>query len=475
MKTHLIYLINPKADCFTSKPLIFDRALYSPLAGLLQTASLIPRNKYEVILTDENIEPVDFGLKCDLVCISAMTSYVKRGYEIADRFRQNNIPVIMGGIHSSFMPHEALRHADAVCIGEAELVFDKILGDLEGNCLKGIYKADRLCDMKTMPSPRLDLIKRNRYFHKSFIQTSRGCPTACTFCAEHLIYGMKYRFRPIDDVVHEIRNCGDKTIAINDVDVFSTPKRTKELLSALIPLNIKWQGAVSCRYAQDDELLELAARSGCFMLSIGFESISKRNLKGVHKHANNPDSYARLIEKIHRHGIMVFGLFMFGFDGDSPTAFTDTLKFAIDNKIDMCGFSILTPYPGTLLFFEMQKENRITSYNWDKYDQGFIVYEPNGISADDLWAGHKMMYERYYSFNSILKRFPYFQNRARTQWLVMNMFFKKGEVSGISESEPIIVDDSVLECRPEIPLTPLMPKWRQIIEETREIMVGNKL
>jgi radical SAM superfamily enzyme YgiQ (UPF0313 family) len=466
MKTRLIYLINPKADCFTSKPLIFDKALYSPLAGLLQIASLIPKDKYEIILTDENIESIDFDLKCDLVCISAMTSYVKRGYEIADQFREKNIPVIMGGVHPSFMPHETLKHADAVCVGEAELVFEKILDDLEQNSLKGIYKSDQLCDMTTMPAPRLDLMKRNRYFHKSFIQTSRGCPTACTFCAEHLMYGMKYRFRPIDDVVNEIINSGDKTIAINDVDVFSTPKRTKELLKALIPLNIKWQGAVSCRYAQDDELLELAAKSGCFMLSIGFESISKKNLKGVNKNANNPDTYARLIEKIHSYGIMVFGLFMFGFDGDSPTAFNDTLKFTIDNKIDMCGFSIVTPYPGTLLFFEMQKENRITSYNWDKYDQGFIVYKPRGISTEDLWAKNKMMYENYYSAKSILKRFPFFQKRERMQWLIMNMFFRKGEVSGISESDPIIIDDSILHSRPEVPLMPRLPAWRQTIEQS---------
>jgi radical SAM superfamily enzyme YgiQ (UPF0313 family) len=162
MKTHLVYLINPKADCFTSKPLILKKALYSPLAGLLQIAGLFPRDRFEVILTDENIEPVDFDLPCSLVCISAMTSYVKRGYEIADHFRRKNIPVIMGGVHPSFMPQEALAHADAVCVGEAEPVFHRILADLDAGCLKGAYKADRLCDMLTLPSPRTDLIKRNR-------------------------------------------------------------------------------------------------------------------------------------------------------------------------------------------------------------------------------------------------------------------------------------------------------------------------
>ena len=144
MRTRLIHLINPKADCFTSKPLILGKALYSPLAGLLQIAALFPRDKYEVVLTDENIEPIDFDLKCELVCISAMTSYVKRGYEIADSFRAKGIPVIMGGVHPTFMPHEALMHADAVCVGEAEGVFDRILNDLESNCLRGIYKSDGL-------------------------------------------------------------------------------------------------------------------------------------------------------------------------------------------------------------------------------------------------------------------------------------------------------------------------------------------
>lgn len=465
MRTRLIHLINPKADCFTSKPLILKKALYSPLAGLLQIAALFPRDKYEIILTDENIEPIDFDLTCDLVCISAMTSYVKRGYEIADRFRGKGVPTIMGGVHPTFMPHEALMHADAVCVGEAELVFDRILDDLENGCLKGIYKADVLCDMQTLPAPRIDLIKRNRYFNRTFIQTSRGCPTGCTFCAEHLMYGMKYRFRPLDDVIREIGECRDRTIAINDVDVFSTRKRTKELFTALKPLNIKWQGAASCRLVDDDELLSRAAESGCFMLSIGFESISKGNLMNAHKRANDPEKYARLIEKIHSYGIMVFGLFMFGFDGDHPAIFDETLNFTLESKIDMCGFSIVTPYPGTITFFEMQKDERITSYNWDKYDQGYIVYKPIGISSDDLWMKHKGMYEQFYSLKSMAKRFPYSGRRARGQWSIMNMFFRKGEVSGIDVEEPIIVDDTSLRCQPQIPHAPTHPAWQGIIHE----------
>ncbi|MFA5812796.1 MAG: radical SAM protein [bacterium] len=462
-RARLVYLINPKADCFTSKPLILNKVLYSPLAGLLQIASLFPREKYELILTDENIEPIDFDLKCDLVCISAMTSYVKRGYEIADSFRKNNIPVIMGGIHPSFMPEEALMHADAVCAGEAELVFDRILSDLENDRLKGIYKANALCDLGTLPTPRMDLIKRGRYINKTFIQTARGCPTACAFCAEHLMNGVKYRFRPIDDVVNEIKSCGDRSISINDVDVFSVKGRTTELLTALRPLDIKWQGAVSCRLAHDEQLLELAAKSGCNMLSIGFESISRKNLKSAHKMGNNPDTYARLIEKIHSYGIMVFGLFIFGFDSDDEDSFPETLKFAIDNKIDACGFSVMTPYPGTMLFYRMLQEKRITSFDWDKYDQGYIVYKSNGLSPEALWQGHQEAYRNFYSYKSMLKRYPYFSKRSKTMWLLMNMFFRRGEVSGINVVEPIIDDDTALEFMPSVPRLPLKEEWRDII------------
>ena len=463
-KGRLIYLINPKADCFTSKPLVMGKVLYSPLAGLLQIASLFPEDGYELVLTDENIEPVDFDLAPDLVCISAMTSYAKRGYEIADSFRSRGVPVIMGGVHPSFMPHEALGHADAVCVGEAETVFPEILADLEGGRLQGIYKGEGVCDLANLAPPRMDLVKRRRYINSTFIQTSRGCPTACAFCAEHLMNGVKYRFRPVGDVVEEIRRSGDRSISINDVDVFSVKSRTKELLTAFKPLNIKWQGAVSCRLAHDEELLELAAESGCNMLSIGFESISSKNLASAHKRGNNPDTYARLIEKIHSYGIMVFGLFIFGFDSDVENTFTDTVNFAIDNDIDACGFSVMTPYPGTILFYRMLKEGRITSYDWDKYDQGYIVYKSRGLPPEKLWKGHKAAYERFYSYRSILKRFPYFRKRSKGMWSLMNLFFRKGEVSGIDVADPIVEDDTKLAFMPSVPLLPINQGWREIIQ-----------
>src|SRR5215831_2912501 len=169
MRHRVIHLINPKTDSLTTRPLYFNRALYSPLAGLLAVAAGIPRNRYEVVLTDENIEDIDFDLDCDMVGISAMTSYVNRGYEIADAFRAKGVPVAMGGVHPSFMPAEALKHADAVVIGEVELVIDKMLDDLEHGVLRGTYKSDKLHPMVGMQMPRYDLLKKHRYVNKTFV------------------------------------------------------------------------------------------------------------------------------------------------------------------------------------------------------------------------------------------------------------------------------------------------------------------
>src|ERR1700753_257943 len=406
MRTRIILLINPKTDSLTTRPIYLNRALYSPLAGLLAVAASIPNDQYEVVLTDENIEPIDFDLKADLVGISAMTSYVNRGYEIADQFRHKGVPVVMGGVHPSFMPQEALKHCDAVVVGEVELVIDKLLDDLEHGSMRGTYKSDKLHPMVGLKMPRYDLLKKGRYVNRTFVQTSRGCHQGCTFCAEPLMNGLKFRYRPVDEVIHEMENCGARTISVNDADFFGTPDRPKEVMRALKGRGLKWQAGVTSKLAYDDRMLELAAESGSTMLSIGFESISRETLKSVHKHVNRPENFARLVEKIHSYGISVFGLFMFGFDGDTTAVFDDTVKFNIDADYDACAYSVLTPYPGTLTWYEMKKAGRIVSFDWTKYDQGQVVYRPAQMSGDALRLGQVRAYENFYALSSITGRFP---------------------------------------------------------------------
>src|SRR5271155_810128 len=400
MRTRIIHLVNPRTDSLTTRPLYMNRALYSPLAGLLAVAAAIPRDRYEVVLTDENIETIDFDLKADMVGISAMTSYVNRGYEIADQFRAKGVPVAMGGVHPSFMAGEALKHADAVVIGEVELVIDKLLDDLEHNSMRGTYKSEKLHSMVGMAMPRYDLLKKHRYVNKTFVQTSRGCHTGCTFCAEPLMNGLKFRYRPVDEVIAEMEACGARTISINDADFFGTPERPKEVMRALKGRGFHWQAGVTSNRAEDDRMLELAAESGCTMLSIGFESISRETLKSVHKLVNRPDHFARTVEKIHSYGISVFGLFMFGFDGDDTGVFDNTVDFNVGAGFDACAFSALTPYPGTLTWYEMKRADRIVSYDWTMYDQGHVVFRPAKMKADELRVGLDHAYRKFYTVGS---------------------------------------------------------------------------
>jgi radical SAM superfamily enzyme YgiQ (UPF0313 family) len=463
VRTRIIHLINPKTDSLTTRPIYLNRALYSPLAGLLAVAAVIPDDRYEVVLTDENIETIDFGLKADLVGISAMTSYVDRGYEIADRFRASGTPVVMGGVHPSFMPQEALRHCDAVVIGEVELVIDKLLDDLEHGAMQGLYKSDALLPMVGMRMPRYDLLKKHRYVNRTFVQTSRGCHQGCTFCAEPLMNGLKFRYRPVDEVIEEMENCGSRTISINDADFFGTPDRPKEVMRAMRGRGLQWQAGVTSKLAQDDRMLELAAESGCTMLSIGFESISRETLKSVHKHVNRPENFMALVEKVHAYGISVFGLFMFGFDGDSTSVFGKTVDFNIAARYDACAYSVLTPYPGTLTWYEMKKAGRIVSFDWTMYDQGHVVYQPAGMSADELRLGQGSAYENFYSKSSIARRFPLRGARHRAQWLIYNLFMRKA--SQTENIESIAPPTAEPELAPMPPILPVKREWRAAVLE----------
>ncbi len=465
MPSRSIHLINPKTDSLTTRPIYFNRALYSPLAGLLAVAAAIPPNRYEVILTDENIEQVDFSMPADLVGISAMTSYVNRGYEIADAFRARGVPVVMGGVHPSFMPREALRHCDAVVVGEVELVIGKLLDDLEHGVMRGIYRSDRLHPMVGLSMPRYDLLKRNRYVNCTFVQTSRGCHQGCTFCAEPLMNGLKFRYRPVDEVMREVEQCGARNISINDADFFGTPERPKEVMRALRGRNIRWQAGVTSKLAQDDRMLELAAESGCTMLSIGFESVSRETLRSVHKHVNRPEQFAALVEKIHSYGIMVFGLFMFGFDGDEPSVFEDTTQFNIAADFDACAFSVLTPYPGTLTWYEIKRANRILSFDWTLYNQGQVVFRPARMSADQLYDGAQYAYRRFYSPSSIAARFPLRRPRHRAQWLLYNLFMRKGSRG---ERQMVAAPTPPPDTQPMPPILPVKQEWRAAVLEAAE-------
>jgi radical SAM superfamily enzyme YgiQ (UPF0313 family) len=260
-----------------------------------------------------------------------------------------------------------------------------------------------------------------------------------------------------------MENCGQRTISINDADFFGTPERPKEVMRALRGRGIQWQAGVTSKLAQDDRMLELAAESGCTMLSIGFESISRETLKSVHKHVNQPETFAALVEKVHSYGIMVFGLFMFGFDGDDRSVFDNTSNFNINAEYDACAYSALTPYPGTLTWYEMKKANRIVSFDWTKYDQGHVVYRPAQMSGDELRVGLEGAYRNFYAASSIARRFPLRGNRHRAQWLIYNLFMRKG--SQTANIHSIAEATAEPDVAPMPPILPIKREWREAVLE----------
>ena len=234
-------------------------------------------------------------------------------------------------------------------------------------------------------------------------------------------------------------------------------------MRALKGRGIQWQAGVTSKLAQDDRMLELAAESGCTMLSIGFESISRTTLKSVHKHVNQPDNFAALVEKVHSYGIMVFGLFMFGFDGDDQSVFDETVNFNINAKYDACAYSVLTPYPGTLTWYEMKKANRIVSFDWSMYDQSHVVYRPAQMSSDELRVGQGSAYRGFYSTSSITSRFPLRGERHRAQWLIYNLFMRKA--ARTENIDSIAAPTAEPDVAPMPPILPVKREWREAVLE----------
>jgi len=378
------------------------KTLVPPLS-LLTVAGLTP-NDIEVSLTDENVEIMDYDEEVDLVGISAFTLLAPRAYEIADAFRERGVTVVMGGIHASALPHEAIQHVDAVLIGEAEGIWPRLLSDHRAGTLRQFYRNDELPNLQNLPLPRRDLIKRHAYVLPDTLQTTRGCPFRCKFCSVTHFFGHTYRFRPVADIVAEVETLHGRHIFFVDDNIGANHARAKELFKALTPLGIKWASQCSITAADDDELLEWAARSGCVTLIIGFESVSSASLQEVGKSINKVEHYKAAIRKLHDHGIAVYGTFVHGFDHDDDSVFEKTLEFTEDAGLDFGSFMILTPYPSTPLYQELRNVNRITSENWGEYYVSNVVFEPKLMSAEALRAGNMQALRELYALGSIFKR-----------------------------------------------------------------------
>ena len=370
----------------------------------LPTIAALTPTDWDVEILDARVKPVDYDAKADLVGITGFTAEMPGAYEIADNFRKKGVKVVMGGIHVSALPDEALQHADAVVIGEAELVWHKLLLDFKRGELKQKYKADKLCDMENMVIPRRNLLNREMYSGFYTLQATRGCPFNCDYCAVTAFFGQEFRTRPIDEVIEEIKGFGSKKFFFMDDNIVGRPKYAKELFQKLIPLKVIWGSQASITMAKDPELLNLYARSGGRYAFIGFESLSQKSLENLHKGWNSAKDYKEAIKKIHDVGINIIGSFVFGLDEDDSSVFKTTFDFIMETNMDAAQFHILTPLPGTVTYSLLEKEGRIIDRDWARYHTGEVVFQPKGMTVEELQNGYYWIFRNTYTIKNILKR-----------------------------------------------------------------------
>ena len=367
-------------------------------------AALTPSG-WDVEILDSRERPVDFNARPDLVGITAFTAEAPSAYEIADRFRAKGVPVVLGGIHVSFMTEEALQHADSVVKGEAENVWRQVLADCEKGAMKPVYQSDKTVEMKNMPAARRDLLTRSMYVSCfNTIQASRGCPNDCSFCAVTEFFGNKYRTRDIPEIIEEIKGFDTRDFFFVDDNIIAKADYSKELFTRLIPLKKSWGGQATIKIAKNPELLSLYSKSGGKYVFIGFESLSGQNLKSMKKSWNTPEKYKEAIKIIHDAGVNILGSFIFGLDNDGPDVFKKTVDFIMESGIDAAQFNILTPFPGTRLYGEMDRAGRITDRDWSKYHTGEVIITPQNMTADQLQQGYFWAFREIYSAKNIAKR-----------------------------------------------------------------------
>jgi radical SAM superfamily enzyme YgiQ (UPF0313 family) len=392
-------------------PAVEDNA---PIPNLsLATVAALTPPEVEVSFRDDLINPIDLNgdmKEVDLVGISCSTKTVLRSYQIAQAYRERGVPVVMGGIHPTALPDEALEHCDAVVVGEAEESWPRLIDDFRRGNLETIYQQRDFTPPEEIPLARREIYRAKDYFPIDSLQATRGCPYLCDFCSVRRFFGGTYRYRPIEDVIVEARSLRHKMIMFADDNIVGHPRYSQHLLEALIPLRKWWIGQASLAGLEDEKKIKLMAKSGCKGVLIGFESLSEDNIRASRKHQNRPADYLSIIRNLHRHGIAVWASFMFGLDHDDKGSFERTVRFAIEAKFFSVNFPILTPYPGTTLYERLKEEGRLTEERWWLLaDQGGRAphFHPRGMTREELREGWEWTWREYYSYASILRRFQW--------------------------------------------------------------------
>jgi len=441
-----ILLISPERERKKEEAFLFRLSFLN----LPYLAAVTPPS-IEVKIVDEAHEKVNFEEKADLIGLTAQTPVAPRAYEIAREFRRRGIPVVMGGVHASMLPEEALQHVDAVVIGEAEEVWPDLIEDLRKRKMKRIYQGDGFVNPSNLPLPRRELLNEKPYLPLKLLETTRGCPHRCDFCGVSRFFGFQYRNRPISEIDRELKTLFEKGPVMNpslkkilsllgkdfpyflkrrllyiiDSNVAGDRRFCLNLVSLLKEFDLLWYGHVPVSVAFDQELMKGFSESGCIALNIGFESFSAKNLQTMRKGFNQPSQYAEAVKRIHNQGIGIMGTFIVGLDDDDPGVFQRIIDFCIENKMDWALTFIMAPYPGTDSFLRLEKEGRIFCRDWEKYDSLNAVYQPLLMSVEELEKGMRKVWREVFSLPSIYKRIIKGPRIHPLFYLAMNWQFHK--------------------------------------------------
>ncbi len=401
-------LLSPKGPLYRYRTGIFRKSLRMAPLTLTTLASLIPDElDVSIQIYDEGIEDIPDNLNVDLVGMTIITGTAPRAYELSAKYRKQGNKVVLGGPHVTLIPEEAIKNADAVVVGYAEEIWPQLLVDFCRGQLKNRYDMDPNLSFQKMGKiafPKRDLLKKKGYKSINSFEATRGCVHACDFCVVPTAWGKKPFQKPVSHIVDDIKQLGARKFVFYDLNLIADKVYSKELFTALIPLNVKWFGLATTLVSEDPELLDLLVRSGCKGLLIGFESLSDASLADSNKRFNRPEKYGELIQLLHSLGIAINGTFVFGNDSDTTYCFQQVKDFVLTHGVDLPRFSILTPFPNTPLYKHLKDEGRILIQDWSLYDGQHVVFQPKNMTQKELLVGHEKIWSDIYSLKSIHQR-----------------------------------------------------------------------
>jgi radical SAM superfamily enzyme YgiQ (UPF0313 family) len=404
----------------------FGKHVLTPSLALTSIAAGTPP-EWEVRYWDENLlqGPPPWQPFPEVVGITVHLTFAERAYALARWYRQRGAKVVFGGLHVLSCPEEVRPHADALVVGEGVHVWGDVLRDIEAGALQPVYHGSYRRPYRDDPAPRRDLLPRDSFLTTASLIATRGCHNRCGFCylaTEDL--HMPYLTRDVEQIVDEFRAADQPYAVFTDNNLGSKPDYLRQLCRAMRPLEKIWSAAITIDVTDDPTLVREMALAGCTGVFIGFESLQNDNILASHKKSPRTDDYARRVEVLHRHGIQVNGSFVLGFDHDRPDVFERTCDWIEENRLECATFHILTPYPSTPLFRQMEAEGRLLHKNWELYDTGHVVFQPKHMSVEELAAGYAQCYERLFSHASIWRRRPT-DVRAVAPYLAMSYLYKR--------------------------------------------------